>query len=103
SSELGGNVLNFVLNRDRLGGDTGIGEMLNWTDPPRHEKIRALVNRHFGHPEVAAREPHISHLVNSIIDTVAPRGECDFSVEAAGRLPTAVICEMMGIAREDWD
>src|SRR5208283_970165 len=29
SSELNGNVLNFVLNRDRAGGDTGIGEMLN--------------------------------------------------------------------------
>ncbi len=103
SSELQGNVLNFVLNRDRAGGDTGIGEMLNWTDPPRHEKIRALVNRHFGHPEVNAREPHIRQIVNSIIDEVAPRGECDFSVEVAGRLPTAVICEMMGIPRADWD
>jgi cytochrome P450 len=59
SSELQGNVLNFVLNRDGAGDDTGLGEMLNWTDPPRHGKIRALVNRHFGHPEVAAREPHI--------------------------------------------
>jgi cytochrome P450 len=103
SSELQGNVLNFVLNRDRAGGDTGVGEMLNWTDPPRHEKIRALVNRHFGHPEVAAREPHIRQIVNSIIDKVAPRGECDFSVEVAGQLPTAVICEMMGIPPEDWN
>lgn len=103
SSELHGNVLNFVLNRDKVGGDTGVGEMLNWTDPPRHEKIRALVNRHFGHPEVAAREPQIRQIVNSIIDGIAPRGECDFSVEVAGRLPTAVICQMMGIPREDWD
>jgi cytochrome P450 len=103
SSELQGNVLNFVLNRDRAGADTGIGAMLNWTDPPRHEKIRALVNRHFGHPEVAAREPHIRQIVNSIIDTIAPRGQCDFSVDVAGRLPTAVICEMMGIPSEDWD
>ena len=103
SSQLQGNVLNFVLNRDRVGGDTGVGQMLNWTDPPRHEKIRALVNRHFGHPEVAAREPHIRQIVNSIIDKVAPRGECDFSVEVAGQLPTAVICEMMGIARDDWE
>jgi cytochrome P450 len=103
SSELQGNVLNFVLNRDKVGGDTGVGEMLNWTDPPRHEKIRALVNRHFGHPEVAAREPQIRQIVTSIIDGIAPRGECDFSVDVAGRLPTAVICEMMGIPREDWD
>jgi cytochrome P450 len=103
SSELQGNVLNFVLNRDRAGADTGIGAMLNWTDPPRHEKIRALVNRHFGRPEVAAREPHIRQIVNSILDTVAPRGQCDFSVDVAGRLPTAVICEMMGIPSEDWD
>jgi cytochrome P450 len=103
SSELRGNVLNFVLNRDRAGAETGIGEMLNWTDPPRHQKIRALVNRHFGHPEVAARESHILQIVESIIDQVASRGECDFSVDVAARLPTAVICEMMGIASEDWN
>ncbi|MGC1399508.1 cytochrome P450 [Candidatus Binatus sp.] len=103
SSALRGNVLNFVLNRDRAGADTGVGKMLNWTDPPRHEKIRALVNRHFGHPEVSAREPHIRRIVNSIIDTVVVRDECDFSVEVAGQLPTAVICEMMGIPRADWN
>lgn len=31
------------------------------------------------------------------------RGECDFVVDIAGRLPTAVICDMMGIPREYWD
>jgi cholest-4-en-3-one 26-monooxygenase len=34
---------------------------------------------------------------------VAPRGECDFVVDVAARLPMAMICEMMAIPRTDWE
>jgi cholest-4-en-3-one 26-monooxygenase len=38
-----------------------------------------------------------------VIDAVAQRGECDFVVDVAARLPMAIICEMMAIPRSDWD
>ncbi len=38
-----------------------------------------------------------------ILDAVAARGECDFVVDVAAKLPTAVICEMLGIPKADWD
>ena len=48
-------------------------------------------------------EPHIRAIVTDIIDQVAPRGQCDFVTDIAARMPTAVICEMMGVPREDWE
>ena len=36
-----------------------------------------------------------------IVDRVAPMGECDFVAEIAAALPLQIICDMMGIPRED--
>lgn len=81
----------------------GQGQSLIMTDPPRHTKHRQLVNKRFTPRPVEELEPHIREIVNDIIDTVAVKGECDFVTEVAAKLPTAVICEMMGIPRQDWD
>jgi cholest-4-en-3-one 26-monooxygenase len=45
----------------------------------------------------------IRRIARNIVDEVCERGECDFVVDVAAKLPTAAICEMMGIAREHWD
>lgn len=80
----------------------GGGQSLISTDPPRHSKHRNMINRRFTPRAVAPSEPHIREIVTAIIDEVALRGECDFVTDVAARLPTAVICEMMGIPRPDW-
>ena len=36
-----------------------------------------------------------------IVDRIAPMGECDFVAEIAAALPLQIICDMMGIPRED--
>ena len=41
-------------------------------------------------------------LVREILDEALARGECDFVVDVAARLPMAFICEIMGIPRADW-
>ena len=71
-------------------------------DPPRHVKMRRLVNKGFTPRAVNAMEPEIRRVANEILDGITPRGECDFVVDVAAQLPLAVICGMMGIAREDW-
>jgi len=81
----------------------GFGQMMIMTDPPRHGKIRSLVNRRLTPREVAKFEPHIRAITTAVIDAVIEKGECDFVVDFAGKLPTAVICDMMGIPREYWD
>ncbi len=80
----------------------GCGQMLIGTDPPRHNAMRKRFNGAFLPRAVAQLESSGRQIVAEIIDAVAARGECDFVVEVAARLPMAVICEMMGIARADW-
>jgi cytochrome P450 len=80
----------------------GIGKLLLATDPPRHVRLRRLINKGFTPRAVAAFEPHVRGFVGGIIDEIAERGGCDFVTDVAAQLPLAVICEMMGVPRQDW-
>jgi cholest-4-en-3-one 26-monooxygenase len=71
-------------------------------DPPRHVKIRRLVNRGFTPRAVDAMEPEIRRITNVILDRVAHAGSCDFVLDVASQLPLAVICGMMGLDQEHW-
>lgn len=81
----------------------GFGQMMILSDPPRHGQIRSLINRRLTPRAIATYEPNIKRIAAEIIDSVIERGECDFVVDVAAQLPTAVICEMLGIPREHRD
>jgi cytochrome P450 len=82
---------------------SGMGRTMILTDPPRHAKIRQVVSRRFTPRAVAAYEGRIRQIAADVIDSMAEQGGCDFVVDIAARLPTAAICDMMGIEREHWD
>lgn len=82
---------------------SGMGQMMIMCDPPRHGQMRALINRRLTPRAILPYDPHIRRIAAEIVDSVIERGECDFVVDVAAKLPTAVICEMMGIGREHWD
>lgn len=71
-------------------------------DPPRHVRMRRLVNKGFTPRMVALLEPSIRETTNHILDAVAAQGACDFVTDVAAQLPLAVICSMIGAPREDW-
>ncbi|HML98261.1 MAG TPA: cytochrome P450 [Tepidiformaceae bacterium] len=71
-------------------------------DPPRHVKVRRLVNKGFTPRAVNAMEPEIRRITNEILDRIEGRDELDFVLEVASQLPLAVICGMMGIEQRDW-
>jgi cytochrome P450 len=71
-------------------------------DPPRHVKMRRLVNRGFTPRAVNAMEPKIREITVGLLDRLADRSECDFVLEVASQLPLAVICGLMGIPEPDW-
>ena len=74
--------------------------MLNM-DPPKHTKLRALVNKGFTPRMVAHFEPRLRARANDIIDAVAGKGQCDFVSEVAAELPLQAIAELMGIPHAD--
>jgi cholest-4-en-3-one 26-monooxygenase len=71
------------------------------TDPPRHTKLRALVNKAFTPQAVARLEPFVRDVVGQVLDDAAAAGKGDFVTDVAARLPYVVICEMLGIPRDD--
>ena len=74
--------------------------MLNM-DPPRHAKLRGLVNKGFTPRIVNQLTPAIRGICAEILDAVSERGECDFVREVAAELPLRVIAELLGIPRSD--
>jgi cytochrome P450 len=70
-------------------------------DAPRHTKLRKLVNRGFTPRVVASIEATVRSTARRIVETVAPKGECDFVEEVAAALPLKIICDMMGIPEAD--
>jgi cytochrome P450 len=77
-------------------------KMLIVTDPPRHGKIRKLVNAVFTPRTVARIEQNMHRTVRSLLDQALSEGECDL-VKLAARLPVSVICDLLGVPEPDWD
>ena len=74
--------------------------MLNM-DPPQHDRFKLLVSRGFTPKNAPLLRPKIEELARDIVDTVLAKGECDFVTEIAGRLPSGLIAELMGMPRAD--
>jgi cytochrome P450 len=73
------------------------GESMVNLDDPRHARLRGVVSRAFTPRVVLKAAEDMRRTVMSIVDDVAARGSGDFVRLAAGVLPFAVICDMMGI------
>jgi cytochrome P450 len=74
--------------------------MLNM-DPPEHDRFKHLVLRGFTPKGVQALVPRVQALAAEIVDDIVERNECDFVADIAGRLPSGLIAELMGIPRAD--
>lgn len=97
SSAFGIQVMTDPEDMERLGA---IRSMIS-TDPPRHTKLRGVVNRGFTPRMVARAEESVRRRACEIVDAIAPRGEIEFVSEVAAVLPVAIICDMMGVPEPD--
>jgi len=70
-------------------------------DPPRHDRLRALVSKGFTPRRVAELEPQIRKIAVDHLDALAGRDGCDFIGDFAGKLPMDVISEMIGVPAAD--
>jgi cholest-4-en-3-one 26-monooxygenase len=82
-------------------GAAGTELMMLNMDPPRHTKLRALVNMGFTPKMIRQMEEHVRDITRRIVDGVAARGECDFVTEVAAELPLQVIAELIGVPHEE--
>jgi cytochrome P450 len=75
------------------------------TDPPDHDRVRRLCMEHFGPPHtpelVSSLEPSFHRIVTDLLDKLKGATRADFVDQFAYRLPVTVICDVLGVPRED--
>src|ERR1043165_2229937 len=84
-----------------VGASRGLSfEWLMFMDPPRHTKLRAIINRAFTSRSIAALEPRIRELARPLIADAIARGTVDLEAAVAAPLPMMVIAELLGLDRK---
>ena len=72
-----------------------------FADPPRHTRLRKLVDYAFRPRAVERMRGWIGALVNELVDEAGDSGEIDFIERFAAPLPVTVICDLFGVPREN--
>ena len=96
SSELGGVVVAAAGFPIELARAMFIG-----TDPPKHDRLKALFQAGFTPKRIAAHEPAIREIVTRVLDRLDGRSECDLVTDVAQPAVSRVIGSFMGIPEED--
>ena len=71
-------------------------------DPPDHGQYRNLLSQHFTPKALERKRAAVGAIVDETLARVADRTELDFVETVAAVVPLAVIAEMLGIPRADW-
>ncbi len=67
-------------------------------DPPKHTRVRTLMQQAFTPQRVAAMEPHTREIARKLIDEILARGnECEFIHQFALPLPSLVMSGLLGV------
>lgn len=74
--------------------------MLNFLDPPRHDRLRALVSRAFTFRRVNEMEGRVRAIARELLDAVAGRDRFELVEDFATPLPGRIIAEMIGVPPE---
>jgi len=80
--------------------ETDAGSIENLDGAP-HVRVRNLVSRGFTPRRVGELESLARQVIDEAIDAVLARGACDLVADLAVPVPSRVIAEMLGIARDD--
>jgi cytochrome P450 len=70
-------------------------------DPPDHTRLRKLVSKAFTPRSIEALRPHVTDLVDGMLDTMAGQDHVDLVEALAFPLPFQVIAEMLGTPPAD--
>ena len=78
-------------------------DLMLFTDPPRHRKLRTLMKARFTPRQVVRLEARIRAIARRLVDGIASGSVVDFAEQVAAPLPTVVIAELIGAPSEDWE
>src|SRR5246127_2026115 len=70
-------------------------------DPPRHDRLKALVIKEFTPESVAEHEGAIGQIIDRVLDSVADKERFDLVADVARPIPARVIGSLLGTPPED--
>ena len=74
--------------------------------PPEHGRVRKLVSARFTPRALEAMRADINQICREVLDDVATEGEwgeMDFVERVSARFPLAVLADLLGAPRSDWE
>jgi cytochrome P450 len=77
----------IILRPEAFGDDPGGGRTLALTDPPRHRKLRGLVDEWFSLRSVRALDAEMRDIAHDVVTRALEHVSCDFVSEIAARIP----------------
>jgi cytochrome P450 len=93
----------ILLRPETYGDDPGGGRTLALTDPPKHRKLRALVDDWFAPRAIRLLDAEMRDIAHDVVTRALERERCDFVAEIAARVPLYVIFKMLGVSRSEWE
>lgn len=88
--------------QERTPEQVGAGLSVLMSDPPRHREMRKIIFEWFRPQLIDSLEPAVRKMSVDIVNAVAPKGRCDLVNDVAGKLPAAMVCQIMGVPPKDW-
>jgi cytochrome P450 len=85
---------------DGLGLDIQRLQMISM-DPPRHDRLKALVIKEFTPEVVAEHTDHVNQIISGVLDSVADKERFDLVADVARPIPARVIGSLLGTPPED--
>jgi len=78
-----------------------LSNMMLFCDPPKHTRLRALVNTAFTPRVAEGMRPHIQAVVDRLLDRVQSTAAMDVIQDLASPLPISIIAELLSLPAED--
>ncbi|MGW0992426.1 cytochrome P450 family protein [Streptomyces sp. NPDC002520] len=84
-------------------GDSSIAldDNMLFADPPKHTRLRRIVNRAFVPRRIEALRPRIQEITDNLLDGCTTLEPVDLLSSFAFPLPLQVICELIGVPEND--
>jgi cholest-4-en-3-one 26-monooxygenase len=81
----------------------GVARHLLNMDPPDHARYRRVTSSWFTPRAIRAMDEKVARVTREIIDAAAEKDSGDFVRDISAPITIAVIAEMLGVPRKDWD
>ncbi|QLL07543.1 cytochrome P450 [Mycobacterium vicinigordonae] len=91
-----------IFHMDDMGVSLDIQRLqLISMDPPRHDRLKALVIKEFTPEAIGGHEGAVSQIISRVLDSVADRERFDLVADVARPIPSRVIGSLLGTPPED--